>query len=265
MSAFDEKNDVLFVKTRHGFIFKSIAELLSKTIKNACFVMNSKGLSLEGIDYDMNTLIIINLPKENFNNFICVPENICLGLNTSAFYKLLKSIKKKDLITMKVSNDNSSMLKLILEHPDEGHSIQTSIKFIKIQPNSIEQPNNYNNELLIGGKEFQKLIKSLGYVGKNIIIFTQKNGVRFYCDGGEMYNREVIYGSYDSNKPNVYEGTFNTTSISQLIKLSSLSTNIQLFTNPELPIKIKIQLGVLGIMDIYLKSQELIEFEKTIN
>jgi len=218
MSSYDEKNDILYIKTRHGFIFKSISELLSKTIKNACFVLDSKGLYLEGIDYDMSTLLIIKLPKENFNNFICIPENMTLGLNTNAFYKLLKSIKKKDLITMKVSNDNTSVLKLILEHPDEGHTSQTSIKFIKIQPNTVCPPKEYKNEILIGGKEFQKLIKSLGYVGKNIIIFTQKNGVRFYCDGGEMYNREVIYGNYDPREPNIYEGTFNTSSISQLIK-----------------------------------------------
>ena len=43
------------------------------------------------------------------------------------------------------------------------------------------------------------------------------------------------------------------------MKISNLSTNVQIFTDSKLPIKIKMQLGMLGMIEIFLKSQEEIE------
>ena len=264
----EEGKEILYIKTKFGFIFKIVAELLSNNIKNSCFVVNKDGIFLNGMDHDKSILINLKMFKANFNVFNFTPPEldnpvILLGLNTSIFYKVLKSIKKKDIIVLKITDDQPNVLKIQVEHPEDGNSVlQTRIKFIKIHPEDIMMPSDYKCETIVGGKEFQKLAKNLSTIGKDVIIFSQENGIRFYCEGGELCDRDVCFGKYDIAKPNEYQGTLNTCCITQLMKIASLSTNVQIFTDNKLPLKIKMQLGMLGMIEVYLKSLEEIELDK---
>ena len=80
-----------------------------------------------------------------------------------------------------------------------------------------------------------------------------------------MYAREVPFGEYDEDSTSEeYEDYFKTKALSQLIKVSGLNTRMQIYiprptSDFEIPLKIGINTGQLGKLEIYIKSDQQID------
>lgn len=270
-----DKNNLFKLRTRDGYTFKVLVELVQKSLKDACFIISKTGISLTGIDTKTKNgtkLICIDLPKTNFTKYKCDNEPFNVGLNMVHFYRILKSIKKKDTLVLFVKRDDP--LKLFIQKlqvgEDEDKAMVHSINITQVCPHRRDPPLNYGDPIIASSKEFQKL-KNLNRISK-IMNVTSKNGrIEFFCDKEEVYSGCVPFGDLDNDddednesKEDIeeYKQNFDTENIIDLVKLGGTSNNIQIYASADLPLRFKMNAGPLGNVDVYIKSRESIEEEQ---
>ena len=254
-------------KESDAFVIKVLGELISNVVKWAPFTVNEKGISLNQRDERNEQWIEVFLNKENFHVFKC-DQPINFLVNSMTFYKMLKTIKKKDTINIFITADDPLRLGITVEQATEKNKVTTYIKISYNRPEDIQLGNDmmsYAKPLIISSKEFQKM-KILHAISKEIKLFSNNGELKFLCDAGEIYSRELIINTEDDDEtdslPNNYEQTYNTQCITQLTKCAGQSGNtVHLFIQRELPLKIRMRSGNLGEMIIYIKSKEMLELE----
>lgn len=271
---------LLKIKTKDGYTFKVLVELIQKYLKDACFVINKKGISLTGVDTKTKNgtkLICVDLPCTNFTKYKCDEDPFYAGLNMIHFYKILKSIKKKDTLVLYVKKDDP--LKMYIQKlqigEEEDKAMVHSINITQVRPHQRDPPNNYGDPIIATSKEFQKL-KSLNRISKTMSV-TSKNGrIEFFCDKEDVYSGYVPFGDIDSDdegentKINIedddeledYKQNFDSENIIDLVKLGGTSNNIQIYPSTDLPLRFKMNAGPLGNVDVYIKSRETIDEEQ---
>ena len=104
-------------------------------------------------------------------------------------------------------------------------------------------------------------------ISNKVKVYAKGNYLRFSCEVEGMYTREVPFGEVEEeSEEEEYEDVFHTKSLSQLIKVSGLNQRMQVYIPPtkselEIPLKISINTGQLGKLEIYIKSIAQIENE----
>lgn len=246
-------------KTNEGHIVKTLSELLQNNIKSGCYEITSSGINMRITDANKRILIDLRLNHENFVLFK-TKKTISIGINQSHFYKMLKSIKKKDSITLFI--DEETPLDLGIEIvPKEKNRVTTSfVKIQNIQNLDIDLPSGYEKPILIPSNEFQKMIKDMNNIGNIIQVRSKFRQVNFKCDAESVYKREVLFGEHDLEYefPEIVQ-EFDTEMLTRISKISGLNTTMQIHQCKGLPLKISSTVGNLGVIDIYLKSKDQIE------
>jgi proliferating cell nuclear antigen PCNA len=254
---------ILKAKSREGFAVKILTELLSNQLKFPPFKINEKGIHLRATDQHRDILIDLDLPRENFTIFKC-PKPLSFVINSSHFYRLLKTIKKKDSITLFISEQRPMQLGICVEQNDENSDkVTTYINITYVQPEEIELPEGYNQPIIVTSKHFQKL-KTLHSIGNEMKVTIVGNSViKFFVNGKNLFSREISIGENDEEdaeeEEKTFTQTFTTSHITQLTKCAGQSGNIQIYHHEELPLHLKMRTGTLGTLSVYIKSHELIE------
>jgi len=254
-------NYLFKAKTKEAFVFKVLGELLSNTLKFAPFRINETGIYLRQTDTKREQLLDIGFHKEKFTVFKCSsPINFIVSSNN--FYKMLKNIKKKDSVIIYIREDEPDKLGICVEQGEDNNKVSTTIKISYNQMEDINLPDGYNNPIIMNNKEFQKM-KNLHNISKTILVNSISGFIRFFCDGGDLYSREITIGEIDEDdsNDNQYEQNFYTHHLTQLTKCAGQSGNVQIFVHEDLPLKIKMNLGNIGELTCYIKSKEMIDEE----
>ena len=264
-------NYIFRAKTKEAFVIKILSELLhNASIKFAPLRIDNEGIHLCEVDANKCLLINFSLKRESFgHNWKCTkPQNF--QVNCKHFHLLLKSIKKKDTITLFIKDDDICKLGICVETSDENNKTNTFVRIQPIQPVIFSEPTGYPDPTIISNREFQKM-KTLHNISKKLEVTCTRPGmIKFFCDGGEIYEREVVLGLENEDDEMVdetfqeYRQTFATNHITGLSKAANQSGNVHIFVHPELPLKIKMKAGNLGDLTVFIKSKERIELEQKI-
>jgi len=259
-------------KTQEGHMIKILAELLQHNIKTGCFMVNEKSIHLRMMDTHRKILIDLELLAENFSIYkFKHHEPLNIGLNLSHFHRMLKSIKKKDSLVLYIKSDdlNNLYIKVI---PKENNRISTSI--IKIQNTQnieITLPDNYSKPIIVPSTEYQKMCKEMNNIGNTINVKSKGFYIKFKCDAGGVYSREVLFGeledtgdgdsSEEEEMISEYCQDFDSEQLSRIIKISGLSSHMQIYPKNDLPLLFKSCVGNLGKIMLFIKSKEQIELD----
>lgn len=263
---------LLFIKTRDGYAIKVLSELLQNCIKDGCFIVSKKGIELTGMDTKTKNgtkLVQLEMAKKNFIKFVCPDTPMQIGLNLGHFYKMLKSIKKKDTLTLFIDEDNPLNLGIEIHQNGDNNSTKSYVRITQVHPVKYDPLEGYEDPIITTSKEFSKL-KQLNKISKTIVVTCRKQWIEFFCDKEEVYARGVCFGEEDEDKKDEedteevedYKQTFETEQIIQLVKVAGLSNTIQIYATGELPLKFTLNIGSLGTISIYIKSKETIEDEQ---
>lgn len=264
---------LLFVKTKEGYTIKVIAELLQNYVKDGCFIITQKGIELVGTDSktkEGTKLIHMELFKKNFIKYICPETSLRIGLNLSHFYKMLKSIKKKDTLTLFIDKEDPLHLGIEIHQNGDINGTKSYVRITQVQPVNYQHIEGYNESITTTSKEFLKL-KQLNKISKTLIATATRNKIEFFSDKEEMYARKVTFGDNDNDEENEemdenfddeeYKQTFSTEDIIQLVKIGGLSPTIQIYATNDLPLKFEFTASSLGIVQVHIKSNEILEAE----
>ena len=144
------------------------------------------------------------------------------------------------------------------------------IKIQEIQNLDIDLPTNYGKPVIVPSGEFQKLCKDMNNIGTTINILSKGFYVKFLCNAGSVYSREVVFGEVDDEDddepdPNMIENEYNedfdTEQLIRIAKISGLSTNMQMFPKQDQPLLFRSNIGNIGKISIFIKSKNQIDKE----
>ena len=210
------------------------------------------------------------LDAENFQIYKFKPMNsLYLGLNLGHFYKMIKSIKKKDSIILFITSENPNDLGIKVV-PKENNRITTSfIKIQNIQNLDVALPTGYGNPIIVPSNEYQKMCKDMNSISQYVKVSAKKYSINFFCDADSVYSREVSFGENDTDSDTEeeedeqgYEAEFSTDQLARIVKISGLGNNIQVYVKKNLPMLFKTNIGGLGKLSIYIKSKSLLTAEQ---
>lgn len=259
-------------KTQEGYIIKVLGELLQHIIKTGCFVIDHNGITLRMMDSHRKKLIDIKLDASKFSLYKFKTEKRFLGINLTYFYKMLKSIKKKDAVVLFINTDKPNMLGIKVIPPENTRITTSYIKIQSIQNLDIELPHGYENSIIVQSNEYQKMCKDMSHISTYINIHAEKFNIKFSSNASSIYSRDVIFGETDdsdSEDDYVNNATFNedfeTEQLVGIIKIASLHNTIQIFPKKDLPLLFKTNIGNIGKLSLFLKSKKQIEKDELPN
>ena len=255
---------IFHAKTDEAFVIKILGELLANRLQFANFKVNENGIYLLQTDIRKEQLIDLALLRENFSPYKCTKQ-LVFSVHTANLYKMLKCIKKKDAIRLYIHEDEPSILGICVEQMNENNRVITNIKITNQHLDDIIRPEGYDTPIIIPSKQFQKM-KNLHNISKVMVITSKLNYIRFFCDGGELYSRELVIGNENdednSHIKTLYKQEFSTSYITGLVKCAGQSGSVSVYVDEDNGLKIKMKAGGLGDLIVYIKSNELITYEK---
>uniref|UniRef100_A0A6C0I730 Proliferating cell nuclear antigen PCNA N-terminal domain-containing protein n=1 Tax=viral metagenome TaxID=1070528 RepID=A0A6C0I730_9ZZZZ len=276
-----KKSDcLLLVYTHEAYTFKVLAELLQNCVLDACFIINEKGIKLTGTDSKSlsgTKLVHLELLRDNFLTYHVPKEELQIGINLMHLYKMLKSIKKKDKLTLFINKSNTLNLGILIQGHENHFFSENYVKITNYRSVDTELPDGYDMPIITSAKEFAKL-KSLNRVSKYIQITYHKQKIEFFCDKENVYSKKITFGDTSNNNDDndtdedmdednidTFTQKYETEQIIQLVKVAGLSTNVKIFYDKILPLKFQLNVGCLGQISIYMKSKEMIEEDEREN
>lgn len=249
-------------KTNEGYTVKVLSELLQNNVRIACLIINEKGITMRMMDSHRYILIDIVLKNTNFNIYDISGNEMYLGINLGHFYKMLKSIKKKDALLLSIDDNNPDDLKLTVFPKENNRIVSSNVRIQTVQHISIPLPEGYDNPVIIPSGDYQRTLKDMSNIGETLTIAMKKYSLTISCAAQGIYSREVLFGELDDESPEYYRESFNIEQFSRILKISGLSKNLQVFRgSKDRPLLIVSQIGQLGTISIYIKSQEHIRIE----
>jgi DNA polymerase III sliding clamp (beta) subunit (PCNA family) len=266
MSATLPTNDedyIFKIKTKEAYVIKILGELLNNTIQWAPLHVNEQGISLMQADDNFEQLIDLMLYKEHFPKYKC-NKPLSFLVNSEYLYKMLKNIRKKNHVTLYVTRAEPNKLGISVESSEDNNQTITTIGITESRHEVFKRPQGYENPVIMSPKEFQNM-KTLHTIGRTVRVTSKPGFIKFFCDGDQVCSRELVVGDESENRdaePHIQH--YNTNHLTGLTKCAGLAqqSNIQIYIQPALPMKIKMRAGSLGDLTIYIKSKEMLELEE---
>lgn len=265
---------VFQAKTNEAFQLKVLADLLSGSLKVACFVVSEEGITLCQADNFDNTLIDLTLDAGDFFPYVLKTRKIFLGLNMTHLHKMLKMVKKKDSLQLTIRQEDSDDLEIETIPPKEGARQTTSfVKILRQQCVETDVPMGYGRPIIVQSQDFHKMAKDMQSIGPKIRVVAKAFFIRFECDsGGGVLKRHVTFGDpnysggssddEDGKDDEEYCQEFATEQFTRIAKVAGLSQQMKIFFSNSLPLKLVSPVGSMGEIRIFIKSLEQIEEEK---
>ena len=259
------KKYIFRAETPYANLVKVVAEVLQTNLKTSCFQLKRDGIYLRQMDDNRLALVDLKLDASKFELFefntdgLRGESSLFIGLTLTHLHKLLRTVKKKDKLALYILTDVPNEIAIEIK-PKDANRVSTSfLKIQRVQNILVDIPKGYNYDpVVIPSSEFQKIYKDILCIGKNVKIKTYGGKVQFDVDAGNIVKRRVEYGDIDTQDEIRYDETFGNQQISRLCKISNLHSNVSIFTERQLPFLIKSNVGEIGSISIFIKSQSQI-------
>jgi len=248
-------------KTNEGYTVKVLSELLQNNVRIACLKIHKDGINMRMMDSHRYILINIDLYNTNFNIYELTDE-MHIGINLGHFYKMLKSIKKKDALLLTIDDKNPDDLTLTIYPKENNRIVSSYVRIQTIQHISVPLPEGYDNPVIIPSGDYQRTLKDMSHIGDTITIAMKKYSMTISCAAQGIYSRNVLFGELNDETIEYYRENFNMEQFTRILKIAGLSKNLQIYRGGiNKPLLIVSQIGQLGTISIYIKSQEQIRLD----
>ena len=243
-----------------------LTELLNNNIKLGHFIISESGIVMRVSDQGNKKLIDLTFDSQNFSEYDYNSQkpSIAIGIYIKQLHQSLKSIKKKDSMSLFILKDSPNKIGLKSISKDGTKSTTTFINIQNTQCINIELPQGYGKPVIVQSNEFQKMCKELATIGNSSIkVRARKANIEFACDSDSIIERTVSFGT-ESTEDFVYVADFSMDQFSKISKIASLGTNIQIYCENDLPLLLKTSVGNIGKISIYIKDSLEVS-EKSVN
>lgn len=248
-----------------GHALKLLAELIDYLIKSVGYLsFDGEGIHGSCMDENKRVSVIFDLKPENFQRFDCEsPRNV--SIDAKLLHSSLKSIKRKDGVSLSISKDEPNKLRVTIISKD-GQPSWCDITIRDSSTVKIQTPEYDAKPICILFKKYQDLCKNMGNRSKTVqVTLVKPSLLKFYSNGDDIIEQGGYLGEDDDQVPENEEAplqSFPIQYISRVAKMARASKNIKIYFQDGLPLMFRIDVGSLGTASIFLKSNELVEEEE---
>ena len=250
-----EEDNYLYFLTVQTNPIRSLFESLKDMIADANFEFTKEGVKMvsmecnrKNIDNSM-ALVYLNLDADKFDHYYC-SKNLCIGVNLTSVFKVLKSAKNSDVIVFYISKENENVLNIMVSNNSKNTKILNSINTLDINSDRVVVPDiEFDNVINIPSSDFQNHIRDLSILSENITIETKNNSLIMSSHGDFASKKITIEESREGvkmGKISVSKNIFNGKYIALFTKGSNLCSNIELYLKSGLPMVIVYNIANLG-------------------
>lgn len=256
---------LFYGEIQKGYFFKVMIDVLSSSLKRFTLGFTKEGIVICQANDEQTMLFKCIMERSKFMKYMIKPgdELLLLSVNAGHIRKQLRTIKKKDKITIFVpqASELSIFVTITPDTSDKGVRSETisvvAQKEQKLISSNPPPASKYYHPLVIESGGFQRIKKQISYT-KNIIIEMNTDGVdstnylSFYCDGGSVYTSKISFGEEPATKS--YTGAFNYENINALIKLPGLNKQMQFYSPKSAtdPLKIHVDAENIGNFEVFI-------------
>lgn len=255
---------LFYCKTREGYVFKVLFELLKNCVKTASIKISKDGLTITSIDSKRQLLLVIKMDRHNFNLYRSASV-MNISVNLTSFYNMLKTIKKKDGICLYIDSSTANKFHIIKDDMDQSERCANNIQIMRTQDIEYEDVDEYKDPIIIPAKKLQNTLKDISTTkGRVTELESNGNWIRFYCDNGQIMTADKKHGDIETKEDICYKESFDSALLVKLQKILGLSQNVKVFISDGCPLKFELNIGSLGIISIYIKSREIVDRESNV-
>ena len=295
----NRRDCIFYAEVVKGYIIKTLIDVLVGSFNRTPFSITNKGLFLRDCDKNRSILFNIELYRERFIKYKC-DQDIFFSANVKHIQRLIRNLKKKDSLILGIRKSTPEILCIVIcparKTENTNYRSETADIRIQLEPNQnlVDIPNSevYKFPYVIDASEFQK-VKRISSVAKLIKVVIQGDSyLGFICDK-EIYSTALHFGdppsieekgnasSEDDSETDsqeedyeiststkyVYRAGFNSSLFNHLVKLPGLCTQMQFYAPTEdlFPLRISMEAGLLGNVDVYIKDVKTLEYDEEMN
>lgn len=248
---------LFFADIARGHCLKIVVDVLTGPLKRLVFGFTQNGINLCQSDDSESMLFFSSFQREKIRKYIFTKE-LSRSINASHLRKQLRTVKKKDMISIFIEKDRQNTIGIIIT-PDTNSKInrietiyivaQEEEKWLKFNTPS---RSSYHFPMVIDSSGFQKVKKQFS-MGKPILIeMDEDRFLSFFCDAGEVYSSRFEFGTRSVSKTQ-YHALFDSNKISSLVKLPGLNKQMQFYAPKDNnPLLIRVDAENLGFFEIYI-------------
>lgn len=250
-----EEDNYLYFLTVQTNPIRSLFESLKDMIADANFEFTKDGIKMvsmecnrKHIDNSM-ALVYLTLDADKFDHYHC-SKNMCIGVNLTSIFKVLKSAKNSDVIIFYISKSNDTVLNIMVSNNSKNTKILNSINTLDINSEQVFIPDiEFDNVINIPSGDFQNHIRDLSILSDIIEIETNNNSLIMSSTGDFASKKIMIEESKEGiklSKITESYNKFNAKYITLFTKGSNLCSNIELYLKTGLPMVIIYSIANLG-------------------
>lgn len=279
---------ILYLETTHTTPFKILFEVLKDMLTETNIIFRSGGkktedseapsdqdasdkneesdcMKISAIDPTKTVLINVKLEGEHFNKFVCKKKKICIGVNLSRFYKVIKTLNKNDILSLAVDHENKNYLEIKIDSPDEKKNSEFNFKLLDLDEDKTKIPEiSFDAVITMESQEFNRLCREMHNIADYVEIKCLEDKIIFTCKG-DFTDRKTTYRtsasenedetilvsiSHASTKkpdaPQIVQGIFELKNLVLFSKCASLCNEIEIYIKNDFPLVIKYTVATLG-------------------
>ena len=259
---------ILEIQTVQAAAFRILIEALKEILTDANFEFDSTGMKIVAMDSSHTVLVHLRLHSQNFETYNCNKDKLILGINLINLYKLMKIMGNNDTLSLKVEDEDQSMLHIIIENSEKNTITKFKLNLMDLHEENIEvPPPSFESVITMPSIDFQKICRDMHNLADDIEIKSIGKQLIFACKG-QFAQQETSIGSstnglsfIQNNSDKIVQGIYALKHLVLFSKCTNLCTSVELYLKNDFPLIIKYIVASLGEIKLCLAPK----FETDIN
>ena len=242
------QNRIVEIKTVQSNAIRILFEALKDILTDVNLQFSSEGIKIISMDGSKQAVINLKLEATKFEKFYC-KTSMKAGLNMTSLYKIIKSIKNSDIITLYILESDTTKLQIEIENKEKKTNILTVLKLLDIDEDILDIPNiEFDMVKTMPSNDFQSYIRELSIITSKIKLESFNN--QFSLSGeGDFAETKINVG--DSNIDQVNNkhsasGTFYIKYLLLFTKSTNLCTTVEIYLKNKFPLILVYNVANLG-------------------
>jgi len=266
------KERIFEIKTLKSIIIRNVFECIKPYIKETNILINNDGIKISTLDTSKVSLTYIKLDAKKFESYKCEKPMI-IGIDTTTFFKTLKSANRRETITFYMNKDDEDKLGIELADPFMGKIKDYKIPLLALEDKVINiSEMSFDYVINMPSVQFQQIIKDIQLLeGKIVEIKSIGRQLIFSCNDGLAEFRTVISEidenlnkdqkallqqngedirsvKFEKTNDKIVQGKFKLSFLMNFIKASHLCENMNILLTNDKPLILEYFVADLGIM-----------------
>jgi len=274
----EKESRVFTIITLKAVIIKSLFEVLKPYVRECIMMITPEFIKISTLDLAKESVTYIKLNADKFESYYC-KKSVMVGIDTSTFFKAIKSANRRETITFYMDEDSQDKLGIELADTFMGKIKGYKLNLLALDERMCKVDDMVFEYIInMPCTQFQQIIKDIHLldgkiveiksVGKQII-FTSLDGIaEFRTSISELDDttskdhkallqqngEDVKCVKFSKHNDRIVQGRFKMSYLLNFIKASHLCENMNIHLANDTPLVLEYFVADLGCLRLILAS-----------